>query len=93
MDKTVKIGNSIITEPQYRDFFNRYETLTDTNRIDPAKQTLKELKEKGYKTKYKTVSFMDLMREICITYKAIKLKENSTIKEYDNDLITDWLKW
>lgn len=91
--KTVKIGNSLVNETQYRDFFNRYETIEDTDKIESAKSRLKELKAKGYKTKYKTVSFMDLLRDYYITYKAIKLKPEFSKMDYDQDLIENWLKW
>ena len=92
-EKKIKIGSSMVNRLEYEDFFKRYETITDTNKTELAKLHIRDLKNRGYKTKFKTVSFMDLLREICLTYKAIKLRDGALIQPYDKDIMADWLKW
>ena len=93
VEKKVKIGKSMVSEPEYRDFFVRYETKKDTIKPKDADEILKKLKKNGFKVKYKTVSFVDLGYGHAITFKAIKIKEGKSTKPYDLDIMNDWLKW
>lgn len=93
MSKKEKIGNSWVTLEEYRDFYTRYDTIETTLNQEKAQTKLKELKQQGYKTKYKTVNMVDLIREYVITIKAIKRIPETPIYEYDSDIIKLWLKW